>query len=61
MLDNPADESWKDPKLEARLRQRLSGRLEYECYMTIVSSINKLLDKFQRKLKIQSDEVGITP
>ncbi|KAI9781916.1 MAG: hypothetical protein M1816_002139 [Peltula sp. TS41687] len=56
MLNDSKDEGWKDPKLEARLRLRMSGKHEYECYMATVSSICEVLEKLKRKLRITDDQ-----
>ncbi|KAL9629956.1 MAG: hypothetical protein Q9204_004984 [Flavoplaca sp. TL-2023a] len=37
LLDNPGGEAWADETLNARLRQRLPGKYEYESYATTVS------------------------
>lgn len=58
MLDDPEDQGWKDPKVEAKLRMRLSGRHEYKCYMSVVSAIHDVLEKLWHKLKITPDQVG---
>jgi hypothetical protein len=58
MLDDPEDQGWKDPEVEAKLRIRLSGRHEYRCYMSVVSAIHEVLEKLLHKLKITPDQVG---
>ena len=58
MLDDPEDQGWKDPTLEARLKMRMSGKHEYECYMVVVSSIHEVLQRLRSKLKITTDQVS---
>lgn len=55
MLDDPHDKGWQDLSVETRLRARLSGSQEYECYMAIVWTILQVLEKLQRKLKLTDD------
>jgi hypothetical protein len=57
MLDDLDDPGWNDPELEVRLRMRLSGDYEYECYMDIVSSFFDTLKKLESKLHVVSDQV----
>ncbi|WEW57129.1 hypothetical protein PRK78_002589 [Emydomyces testavorans] len=56
MLDDPNDPVWKDPELEVRLKRRLSGQYEYECYMDSVSSFHETLMKLESKLRPPSDQ-----
>ncbi|KAI9652014.1 MAG: hypothetical protein M1831_007255 [Alyxoria varia] len=53
MLDDPNDGLWRSQKLESRLRARLAGINEYECYMLLLIEIHRLLNKLRRKLKIE--------
>ncbi|KAL4911386.1 hypothetical protein BDW74DRAFT_184750 [Aspergillus multicolor] len=56
MLDDPNDPGWKDSDLEWKLRKRLSGAHEYDCYMDTISSIHTVLGKLESKLHIASDQ-----
>ena|SRR5579862_9210183 len=58
MLDDPKDEGWEDPELESKLKARLSGKHEYECYMDTVSSIRDVLQELGRQLRIKAGQVG---
>ncbi|KAL8650705.1 MAG: hypothetical protein Q9226_005028 [Calogaya cf. arnoldii] len=55
LLDNPGGKAWADETLNARLRQRLPGKYEYESYATTVSYILETLHKLKDKLKIVED------
>lgn len=57
LLDNPAGEAWADKTLNARLRQRLPGKYEYESYAMTVSYILETLHKLKDKLKIVKNQV----
>ncbi|KAF2004976.1 hypothetical protein P154DRAFT_585250 [Amniculicola lignicola CBS 123094] len=56
MLEDPLGIQWKDPQMEAKLKQRLSGKQEYATYMITVSATLSLLAEIQRKLKITQDK-----
>ncbi|KAI4206281.1 MAG: hypothetical protein LQ346_001177 [Caloplaca aetnensis] len=56
LLDNPAGEAWADKTLNARLRQRLPGKYEYESYAMTVSYILETLHKLKDKLKIVKNQ-----
>lgn len=58
MLHDPEDQGWKDAKVESKLKARLSGKHEYECYMAVISAIHEVLQKLRRKLKITTDQVS---
>ena len=60
MLANPEDEGWKNPDLERRLRDRLSGQDEYEIYMSQVESVYNSVDKLRRKLKVEAGQVRLS-
>lgn len=60
LLDNPGGRAWTDVELNDRLRRRLPGKYEYECYTTTVSYILEVLEKLMGKLKIAGNQVGIT-
>jgi hypothetical protein len=57
LLDNPGSEAWRNAELNERLRGRLPGVMEYECYMATVSSILGVLEKLKHKLKIVDGQV----
>ncbi|CAO1598697.1 hypothetical protein XANCAGTX0491_002457 [Xanthoria calcicola] len=52
LLDRPGGKAWADETLNAKLRQRLPGKYEYESYATTVSYIMETLHKLMDKLKI---------
>ncbi|KAF8451453.1 hypothetical protein BDZ91DRAFT_809507 [Kalaharituber pfeilii] len=52
LLNNPGGEGWRDKELNEKLRKRLTGKYEYECYMSTVGSILALLEKLKGKLKL---------
>lgn len=60
LLDDPGGRAWTDTELSDRLRRRLPGKFEYECYTTTVSYILEVLEKFKGKLKIAGNQVSIT-
>ena len=60
LLDNPGGRAWTDTELNDRLRRRLPGKYEYECYTTTVSYILEVLEKLKGKLKIANNQVSIT-
>ncbi len=60
LLDSPGGRAWTDVELNDRLRRRLPGKYEYECYTTTVSYILEVLEKLKGKLKIAGNQVGIT-
>ncbi|KAI4225882.1 MAG: hypothetical protein L6R36_003590 [Xanthoria steineri] len=55
LLDHPGGKAWADEALNAKLRQRLPGKYEYESYVTTVSYIMETLHKLRDKLKIVED------
>jgi hypothetical protein len=57
LLDNPGGQDWADPQLNEKLKKRLSGTYEYECYTATVVSILELVGKLKNKLKIVDGQV----
>ncbi|CAL8584600.1 hypothetical protein XPA_010187 [Xanthoria parietina] len=55
LLDRPGGKAWADETLNAKLRQRLPGKYEYESYATTVSYIKETVHKLMDKLKIVED------
>src|ERR1700728_2961217 len=60
LLDDPGGAAWKGDDTNERLKQRLSGRYEYDAYVAVVKSVMELLEKFKQKLKIEDDQVRET-
>ncbi|KAH0559170.1 hypothetical protein GP486_004294 [Trichoglossum hirsutum] len=58
LLDAPGGPAWMDEELNEKLRKRLPGKYEYECYISTVSAILELLEKLKHKLKIVDGQVG---
>ncbi len=61
LLDRPGGKAWADETLNAKLRQRLPGKYEYESYATTVSYIKETVHKLMDKLKIVEDRVCTSP
>lgn len=61
LLDRPGGKAWADETLNAKLRQRLPGKYEYESYATTVSYIMETLHKLMDKLKIVERRVCTSP
>ncbi|KAI9888339.1 MAG: hypothetical protein M1814_000570 [Vezdaea aestivalis] len=57
LLESPGSIAWTDPNLEKLLKERLSGHLEYECYVSTVVSLLDTLNELKRKLKIQDGQL----
>lgn len=57
LLDDPDGAAWKSDDINERLKQRLSGRYEYEAYLAAVKSIMELLEKLKQRLKIEDNQV----
>lgn len=57
LLDNPGGRAWADQELNEKLKKRLSGTYEYECYIETAGSILQLLKKLKSKLKIVDGQV----
>ena len=57
MLNNLDDGGWRDPNLELKLKARLSGEYEYDCYMAAVVSIKDVLEKLRTKLSLTKDKI----
>jgi hypothetical protein len=57
LLDNPGSQAWGDAELNEKLKKRLPGVMEYECYMATVSSLLEVLEKLKHKLKIVDGQV----
>lgn len=60
LLNSPGGRAWADRQLNDKLRRRLPGRYEYECYTTMVSYVLDVLEKLKVKLKIVDNQVSIT-
>lgn len=60
MLDDPENKGWTDPRLETKLRNRLSGEYEYDCYMALVQDIRKILGKILKKIGVKEGKVSIS-
>ena len=58
LLDSPGGSAWADKELNERLRRRLPGKYEYECYTTTVSYILEILEKLKSKLKVADSKVS---
>lgn len=56
LLDNPGGSAWTNMELNDKLRRRLPGKYEYECYTTTVSYILEVLEKLKGKLKIAGNQ-----
>ena len=59
LLDNPGGRAWADVELNDRLRRRLPGKYEYECYTATASYILETLGKLKEKLKISENQVRV--
>lgn len=57
LLDNPNAPEWKSEELDMKLRKRLPGKYEYECYTTTAEYILQLLRKLETKLNIIDGQV----
>ena len=57
LLDNPKSKAWADSELNEKLRRRLPGKMEYECYVDTVSTTLQVLEKLKHKLKITDGRV----
>lgn len=58
LLDNPRGPGWKSEDLDMKLRKRLPGKYEYECYKTTAEYILQLLEKLKAKLNIANGQVS---
>lgn len=59
LLDNPEGPAWKSKDLDMKLRNRLPGKYEYECYTTTTRYILQLLEKLRTKLNITDGQVRL--
>jgi hypothetical protein len=56
LLDNPGGLAWSED-LDMKLRKRLPGKYEYECYTTTAIYILELLEKLKTKLHLTDGQV----
>ena len=57
LLDDPDGPAWKSEELDRKLRARLPGKYEYECYTTTTVYILQLLEKLKAKLNVTDGQV----
>ena len=60
MLEHPDDSRWKGYSLEIKLRERLSGKDEYENLITTIANTADLLQETQGQIDITDPEVICT-
>ncbi|KAJ5691359.1 hypothetical protein N7488_012094 [Penicillium malachiteum] len=60
MINHPHDPLWKDPQLEAALRRRLPGEMEYSCYMESVETFHEALKKLETKIQPLQEKSALT-